>query len=259
VTDHCAIDLDQKALETEVGRGTNESFQNALRIYTEGGHSKSYAQITLTPPLSADVAKGTSIMGKNEEGIEVAGKSYQDYTSGDQVIKVQYSTSDIQSSYVECQVGALVVDPNTEGCFEADGIMWIGGVEYGYVYNPLTDNNNGRTLAGFSTGAGGKMRTDCPGCPYTDFSYFYDYYGMDNYADEWVTSALNGESTGFSRGNADFSQYGFTGRAGTEDKRFLCWLSDCFFPSSYSFFQSFRVRQEGYCIHERLHVRDSRV
>jgi hypothetical protein len=259
VTDHCAIDLDQSALEEQLAKGTNDSFQNALRIYKEGGHSKSYAQITLTPALSADLPAGTSIMGKNAEGIEVAGKAYEAYTSGNQVIKVQYKTSDIQTSYVECQVGALVTGVNTAGCFEETGIMGIDGVEYGYVYDPLTDNNNGRTIAGFSTSAKEKMLTDCPGCPYTDFSYFYDYYGVDNYADEWVMAALNGDSTGFSRGNADFSQYGFSGRAGTKDKHFLCWSSDCFFPYSYSFFHSFRVRQEGYCIHERLHVRYSRV
>jgi hypothetical protein len=209
-------------MEELLGNPTNDAFQSALRIYKEGGHSKSYAQITVTPPLSNDVPKGSSIMGKNTDGIEVAGKSYQDYTAGDQVIKVQYATSDIQSSYVECQVGALVTGVNTVGCFEANGVMGIDGVEYGYVYDLLTDNNNGRTIAGFSTGAGAKMRTDCPGCPYDDFSYFYNYYGVDNYADEWVMAALNGESTGFSRGNADFSQYGFTGRKGTKDKYFLC-------------------------------------
>jgi hypothetical protein len=220
VTDHCALDLDQRDLEEQVAKGTNDSFQNALRIYNEGGHSKSYAQITLNSPLSADVPEETFIMGNNAEGIEVAGKAYESYTSGDQVIKVQYRTSDIQSSYVECQVGALVTSVNTVGCFEDDGTVQIDGVEYGYVYDPLTDNNNGRTIAGFSTTAKEKMLTDCPGCPYTDYSYFYDYYGVENYADEWVMSALNGGSTGFSRGNANFSQYGFDGRAGTKDKHF---------------------------------------
>lgn len=214
MTDHCAIDLDQSALEEQLAKGTNDSFQNALRIYREGGNSKSYAQITLTPALSSDLAKGTTIMGINAAGVEVAGKSYDTYGSGEQVIKIQYSTTDIQADYVGCQVGALVTGINTEGCFAATGDMTIGGSLYSYIYDPLVDNNNGRTIAGFSTEAGSKMLDDCPGCPYTDFSYFFKYYGMDNYADEWVTSALSGETTSFARGNADFSQYGFTGRAG---------------------------------------------
>jgi len=56
------------------------------------------------------------------------------------------------------------------------------------------------------------MRTDCPGCPYTDFSYFYDYYGSDDYGHQWVSAALDGTSTSFKNGNADFSKYTFTGR-----------------------------------------------
>eukprot|EP00804_Cyclotella_cryptica_P013469 CCRYP_005189-RB/>CCRYP_005189-RB protein AED:0.02 eAED:0.02 QI:1281/1/1/1/1/1/2/160/359 len=64
---------------------------------------------------------------------------------------------------------------------------------------------NGRTISGFSTDAEAKMRNGCKGCPYEDFMYFYDYYGTDTYADDWVTAAFNGEKTNFKNGNADFS------------------------------------------------------
>merc|ERR1712070_1144416 len=186
VTDHCAIDLDQKEIEEQVAKGTNDSFENAMKIYKNGGNSKSYAQITLTPALTRDLSKGTSIMGKNADGVEVAGMSYSQYSSGDKVIKVQYTTNSIQSSYVGCQVGALVSGVNTEGCFAETGIMNIDGTDYNYVYSVSDDNRNGRTIAGFSENAKDKMRVGCKGCPYEDFLYFHDYYGTDTYADEWI-------------------------------------------------------------------------
>ena len=59
-------------------------------------------------------------------------------------------------------------------------------------------HKNGRTLAGFSTGAKKKMLEDgygkreLPGT--TDFMKFNDYYGVDDYADHWVTAALDDEN-----------------------------------------------------------------
>eukprot|EP00980_Cylindrotheca_fusiformis_P025157 scaffold13207_cov143-Cylindrotheca_fusiformis.AAC.10 len=213
VTDHCSIDLDQKAIEDQLADGTNDSFEKALEIYNNGGHSKSYAQVTLTPNLTKNLSKGTEIMGKNADGVEVRGKAYDDYSAGDKVIKIQYATTDIQDSYVGCQVGALV-DINTEDCFAENGEFTIDGTQYTYIYDPLLDNSNGRTIAGFSTSAKDKMRVGCPGCPFTDFEYFYEYYGTDDYADEWVTSAIKGVATSFpGNGNADFSQYTVVGRA----------------------------------------------
>jgi len=47
---------------------------------------------------------------------------------------------------------------------------------------------------------------------YTDFKYFKAYYGVGDYGDQWVNAALDGTATSFTNGNADFSQYGFTGR-----------------------------------------------
>jgi hypothetical protein len=213
VTDHCAIDLDQKAIEAQLTLKTPESFDNALRVYKEGGNSKSYAQITLSTTLTSAISKGSIIMGKNAQGNEVSGKAYQNYDAGYSVIKVQYTTTDIQDTYVECQVGGMVESAqNTKGCLAATGSVTIGGTDYNYDYEVQTDNNNGRTISAFSTGAQEKMRVGCKGCPYSDFSYFYDYYGADDYADQWITSAFKGESTSFKNGNADFSRYGLDGK-----------------------------------------------
>ena len=146
VTDHCAIDLDQAAIETQLALKTSESFEQARRIYNEGGNSKSYAQISLTTPLSKSIQKGDSIMGRNTAGIEVAGKSYADYPSGTQTINVLYETTDVQSSYMECQVGGLASTSNLDGCFEKDGTFNIDGDEYAYTYTPESDNKNDRTM-----------------------------------------------------------------------------------------------------------------
>lgn len=66
--------------------------------------------------------------------------------------------------------------------------------------------------AKFSTSADTTMLAGCPGCPYKDFKYFYDYYGTHDYAHQWVEAAFDATSTSFTNGNADFSLYGYDGR-----------------------------------------------
>ena len=145
MTDHCAIDLDQAAIETQLALRTPESFIAAKKIYNDGGNSKSYAEVTLTTPLTAELRKGDEIIGKNAKGNSVGGKAYKDFDSGESLIKVQYTTTDIQENYVQCQVGALV-EPNTRGCFAQDGDLTIGSNDYAYTYIPGRDNKNGRTM-----------------------------------------------------------------------------------------------------------------
>eukprot|EP00957_Ditylum_brightwellii_P194765 14835647-Ditylum_brightwellii.AAC.1 len=73
------------------------------------------------------------------------------------------------------------------------------------------DNQNGQTIAGFSTMAGSNMLM-CQTCPYKDYLQFYEYYGADDYAHQWVQSALKGEATNFLRGNADFGAISLANR-----------------------------------------------
>mmetsp|Transcript_37819 Transcript_37819/g.61789 ORF Transcript_37819/g.61789 Transcript_37819/m.61789 type:complete len:518 (+) Transcript_37819:133-1686(+) len=206
VTDHCAIDLDQKAIEDQLTQKTPEAFQNARKIYNNGGHSKSYALITLTDTLKSNIKKSDPISGTNSEGNSVSGKAYADYDKGTTgAIKVLYATTDLQASYVDCQVGALT-EPNMSGCFAATGVLKIDEEEHAYTYDPEMNNVNDRTIAKFSTGAGAKMSG------YTDYKYFKDYYGEEDYAHQWVEAAFEGDSTSFSNGNADFSRYDFEGK-----------------------------------------------
>jgi len=213
VTDHCAIDLDQKLMEEQLAIKTDDSFAAAQKIYEQGGHSKSHAVVKLATPLSAAIAADAEITGKTADGSEVMGKAYDDYEAGADELKVKYATSDIQASYVNCQVGGLPADKvNTAGCLAPTGTLNIAGNDYDYTYDPATDNNAGRTIQGFSTGAKKKMYECGDRCPYTDYKYFYDYYGSHTYADDWVTAALDGTDAGLDNGNADFSKYGMDGR-----------------------------------------------
>ena len=100
----------------------------------------------------SDVKKSDPISSTNEKGT-VSGKAYQDYNKGTTgAIKVLYQTTDLQASYVDCQVGALT-EPNMSGCFAADGVVKIGGemgdltiVEHAYSYDPDLNNSNDRTM-----------------------------------------------------------------------------------------------------------------
>lgn len=96
VTDHNAIDLDQEAMEIQLSLANEDSFNAALRIYTEGAYSKSVAEVTLATPLPSDVEKGTLIMGKGADGNQVAGKAYEDNAAGSTSIVFQYKVAETQ-------------------------------------------------------------------------------------------------------------------------------------------------------------------
>lgn len=145
MTDHAAIDLDQAAIEEQLALHTSQAFTLAQSIYNEGGNSKSYAVLTLTTPLTSSVLKDASIVGLSADSKEISLKAYEDYPSGSGVIQALYSTTDIQASYMECQVGGLVTK-NTVGCLMQDGTVNIGGTQYAYTYVPDIDNKNDRTM-----------------------------------------------------------------------------------------------------------------
>mmetsp|Transcript_7559 Transcript_7559/g.15684 ORF Transcript_7559/g.15684 Transcript_7559/m.15684 type:complete len:511 (+) Transcript_7559:105-1637(+) len=211
VTDHNAIDRDQAAIQIELAKQTADGFEKAKAIYEKGGNSKSVAYIKLDTGLPNELTKGTDITGKNSSGETINGVSYSSYAAGVTNIIVQYQTSTIQERYVNCQVGALQIT-NTVGCFVDSGNLSINGESYSYTYNLVTENQNGRTIQGFSTEAEDKMHK-CTNCPYEEFLKYYNYYGKFDYANQWILAALEGLPTDFTNGNADFSEYTFDGRA----------------------------------------------
>jgi len=211
VTDHNAIDLDQASMETQIGKVTEDGFTAALKIFTEGGHSKSYAQITLTNSPTSVISRKTP-MSVTFGDVTISGKAYADSVGA--ILKFQYATIDDQAKYVSCQVGGLPADEqNLKGCLPATGNVIVGAETYAYTYVQDSDNKNGRTINGFSTSAQAKMG-ECAKCPYSEYQKFKTYYGVAEYASHWVTKALEGKVTEFPgpSGNSDFSSYGLAGR-----------------------------------------------
>lgn len=161
-----AIDLDQEYISGKASDKTEESFALAKAVYEQGAHSKSYAKLKFTGAGPASVSDGDRFVGTTEGEQKVYGKVYKSSTSPAGYIWLQYETSDSQSGYVNCQVGGLTgTSQNTEGCFKASGTIKLvdTSVDYAYSYDPTTENDNGRTIQGFSTAVETKMISGCPG------------------------------------------------------------------------------------------------
>lgn len=206
VTDHAAIDLDQQAIEAQLAADTDGGMAAAMKIYTEGAFSKSYAEVTLDTALASTLPKGTEVVGKNTNGDEIRGSTLDEADGEDKIIRVQYATSGVQETYVGCQVGGNP-EPVFTGCFAPTGTMKIGALgEQRYSYEPATGNKNARTIQGFSTQAKAKMY-ECDKCPYNTYKKFYDYYKAYDYGDKWVKAAFGKGQASFENGSADFSSY----------------------------------------------------
>jgi hypothetical protein len=227
VTSHNAIDLDQKAIEIALG-ATSIDYTLVQNIYSNGGNSKPYAEFTV-PALTSALSKGDAVVGVTSS---TSGKMYSSYSTGVTSIKVAYAISDTQASYASCKVGALSAVPGgttaaatqpyqlLTGCFQTENLsITTGGSTVTVVPTGVT-NKAGRTLKGFSIKAGATMYTigtnggcdgasdrSTDGCPYLDFSMYYNYYGNMDYADKFVSAAIGGTATGFAKsaGNMDFT------------------------------------------------------
>jgi hypothetical protein len=102
-------------MEAQLALSTDQGRNAALRIYTEGAFSKSYAEITLAVPLEVDVAKETTVVGKTADGNEVRGATTDIFRTGDTIIEVQYHAGTSQATWTNCHVGGNP-EPNTKGC-----------------------------------------------------------------------------------------------------------------------------------------------
>lgn len=103
-------------MEVELSKQTSTGFANAKNIYRDGGNSKSHAKITLSTQRLFENAEGTLIEDTATKGEEVRGKIYLNATRGQNVVKIQYYTSEYQERWVMCRVGGLVESRETNGC-----------------------------------------------------------------------------------------------------------------------------------------------
>merc|ERR1719421_1853457 len=168
VIQHSLIDLDQKEMEAHLGT-TPVAFDKAKQIYTLGGNSGAYAQLTVGA-LGAAITKGTSVT----QGGTATGKVKSDAKQGDTTLVVSYSST--------CKVGGSSTQIAT-GCFVTTAAVKAGDKDIG---QPTAVVNKYRTLAGFSTAALAKMK----GQPF--YVPYRAYYTHGDYANRYVTAALDG-------------------------------------------------------------------
>jgi len=215
VTDHNALDLDQAAIEDQLSSLSEETFGNAVKVYEQGGHSKSFATLQLSQPLTEDLPPGTHVRGRaDDQDTVVKGKTKGVHQVNSDVLQVLYQVLEEQDSYVDCQVGGMAGfgEANRDGCFADSGTIMVDNrtdLSFDYTYNPRADNNNGRTIAVFSKDAGNRMRPSATAPYYSTFQKYVNYYGQPDYGDMFIVAAAspNGKATEFvsTRGNADFS------------------------------------------------------
>lgn len=174
VTQHSRIDRDQRDFQTFLGE---QDFEGARRVYTEGGNSMKTTSLTLATALLKDFPAGSTV----SQGPAVVGVLNKRAKAGDTELKVGVTST--------CR-GQAVITGDISGCLTAGDSLTLQGGNVGSV---SAVQQRWRTLAGFSTEAEVKMS----GQPV--FELFYKYYGIPDYADELVRSALLGRDSGRSR------------------------------------------------------------
>jgi hypothetical protein len=116
VTDHAALDLDQKAMVKVLktrGADRQQLLVEARQIYQKGGHSGSYALLSVEIDEPLKIPMLTQVVGTGFDGsTRVRGFVPKELvfkgTEGTIHIPVEYETSNDQENYVKCQVGGLV-------------------------------------------------------------------------------------------------------------------------------------------------------
>merc|ERR1719274_406020 len=170
VVQHSLIDLDQKEMEAHLGT-TPVAFDKAKQIYSTGGNSGATATLTISA-LATALPKGTFVSQGSPP--TAAGRVKSAAKKGDTSLTVSYTST--------CKKGGSS-SPVATGCFSTSGALSAGGDIIG---QPSAVAVKYRTLAGFSTAALAKMK----GQPF--FEAYMKYYTHGDYANRYVTAALDG-------------------------------------------------------------------
>jgi hypothetical protein len=227
ITDLAALDLDQYAINIEL---LDRKLLEAYHIYREGGHSGSYATLTLSNAdrVAGDYEVETIVYGVNSRGENIIGylRDAAIWTADElnPIINVTYPVGDRQATYSNCTVGGLwrITDADRDGCFVGSGELGIGGstmelaAAFSYDYEVRFDNRNDLTLQSLSLRAGTDMKEFGNRTHIPEYHAFVTYYGDEDYADKYITAAYLGQATKFTsgKGNVDFSTFATGGRMG---------------------------------------------
>jgi hypothetical protein len=230
-----SVDKDIRAIFSKTNLGTQEAFEEAKTLYSQGAYAGSYATLQIdASSLTKDLVAGTAIQGvsSNRPNQPAMGFVMNEVPAGSTSITVRYTT--------DCYVGGLgtpIVDHCkhtiatcfllvcgstclTKHCFSfrcyesglkestGDQTFQIGenGQELAYTYSPLQDTKNALTLELLGQG-----NSSSP-----TYSAFFDYSGAYDYANQVMMAAFQGSTTTFpnQHTNMDFSKLDHEGRAG---------------------------------------------
>merc|ERR1719217_34591 len=184
---------------------TLKDYEKAKNIYSLGGNSGGYAEITLTAGLAGAHAKGVVVSQGTKTGTLKSAAA-----AGATMIKVSYPTPSTckDGGYTANADGAnsdTSLHAITTGCFTvAGGAITVDSTDVGAASGIV---NKYRTLKGFSTQAQAKMQG------WGTYQVYKAYYGEFDYAHQYVLDALgysgNGDGTA---GTGKFANQGDNGR-----------------------------------------------
>jgi hypothetical protein len=144
VRQHNRIDLDQEEMEEHL-KGDNPNFAKAGAIYNNGAHSGAYARLTVSA-IATDLAKSLSASQAGNSAAQ--GYIKKAKSAGETEVDVTYTSTCVDNEHSDSR--------DVRGCFIASGEVTVDGTTN--IGTPQTVENRYRTLAGFSTGAEGKMQ-----------------------------------------------------------------------------------------------------
>jgi hypothetical protein len=233
VTDQSLIDMDLQVMSRAL---SFNAISDAERLYQKGGHSLSVATVLLEEPFPRSYSARTVVLGITTEGEVIRGSLRSDVSAGSFFIEFLYPVS-AERELSKCQVGENFL-PVFEGCkfhfsnddsyfdcfrlhkihcvagLQAFGELIIGGDENVLYSYDLNENNNSfRSIQGLSTRAEDVLQS-CDSCPFPTYQKFVSFYGNFTYADQFVSAAFSGASTGLRSSAVDFSSLGLLARAG---------------------------------------------
>jgi len=122
VLDYANLDQDVEVILEQTGTG---NFGRARNVYRDGGHSRSFARLTiLDPGLDVNFTKDSMVTGLTENENTLVGHLLEDVSwnglleGSTPTIDVAYEVGEAQSEDNSCQVGGLftVAKANRDGC-----------------------------------------------------------------------------------------------------------------------------------------------
>lgn len=109
------------------------------------------------------------------------------------------------------------------GLQEVGKVIIGGDIDVFYSYNLNENNNSFRSIQGLSTTAEDVFQS-CDNCPFPTYQKFVSFYGDLTYADQFVSAAFSGSSTGLRSTAVDFSSLSLEARAGKFQAEHLFWV-----------------------------------